>query len=160
MLVVGRTISGIFICIASAIVSVYQFEIAPKETRGRIVALQQWAITWGILIQYFIHYGESFVGGGPNDHNQPELAFRLPWGMQMFPAVLFFVGLFFPPRSPRWLATKDMWDEAIQVLADLHADGDMDHPKVPADYQEIQGALRLEREEATSSMRTLAAPAW
>ena len=53
-----------------------------------------------------------------------------------------------------------MWDEAIQVLADLHADGDMDHPKVLADYQEIQGALRLEREEATSSMRTLAAPAW
>ncbi|OBU01735.1 hypothetical protein VE01_00185 [Pseudogymnoascus verrucosus] len=124
MLVVGRTISGIFIGIASTIVPVYQFKIAPKEIRGRI---------------YFIQYSESFVGGGPNDHNQPELAFRLPWGIQMFPVVLFFVGLFFLPRSTRWLASKDMWDEAIQVLADLHADGDMDHPKVLADYQEFRG---------------------
>lgn len=158
MLVVGRAISGICIGITSTIVPVYQSEIAPKEIRGRIVALQQWAITWGILIQYFIQYGASFAGGGPNDPNQPELAFRLPWGIQMFPAVFLFVGLFFLPRSPRWLASKDMWDEAIQVLADLHASGDIDHPKVLAEYQEIEEALRFEREEATSSVRALAAP--
>lgn len=158
MLVVGRAISGVCIGISSTIVPVYQSEIAPKEIRGRIVALQQWAITWGILIQYFIQYGASFVGGGPNDPNQPELAFRLPWGIQTFPGVFLFVGLFFLPRSPRWLASKDMWDEAIQVLADLHAGGDIDHPKVLAEYQEIEEALRFERDEATSSMRALAAP--
>jgi hypothetical protein len=27
-------------------VPVYQAEIAPKEIRGRVVSLQQWAITW------------------------------------------------------------------------------------------------------------------
>ncbi|OBT92634.1 MFS sugar transporter [Pseudogymnoascus verrucosus] len=158
MLVVGRAVSGICIGIASAIVPVYQSEIAPKEIRGRIVTLQQWAITWGILIQYFIQYGASFVGGGPDDPNQPESAFRIPWGLQMIPAVILFFGLFFLPRSPRWLASKDQWDEAIQVLADLHAGGDIDHPKVLAEYQEIEEALRFEREEATSSMRALVAP--
>ena len=64
MLVVGRVIAGICVGIASAICPVYQSEIAPKEIRGRVVSLQQWAITWGILIQYFIQYGASTIGGG------------------------------------------------------------------------------------------------
>jgi MFS family permease len=54
LLVVGRVIAGLCIGIASAMVPVYQAEIAPKEIRGRVISLQQWAITWGILIQYFI----------------------------------------------------------------------------------------------------------
>jgi len=45
-LCVGRVISGIAIGICSAMVPVYQAEIAPKEIRGRVVSLQQWAITW------------------------------------------------------------------------------------------------------------------
>lgn len=51
MLCVGRVIAGFGVGIASAVVPVYMAEIAPKEIRGRIVTLQQWAITWGILIQ-------------------------------------------------------------------------------------------------------------
>lgn len=47
--------------IASSVVPIYQSEIAPREIRGRVVSLQQWAITWGILIQYFIQYGASNV---------------------------------------------------------------------------------------------------
>jgi MFS family permease len=45
-LCVGRVIAGVAIGIASSIVPVYQAEIAPKEIRGRVVSLQQWAITW------------------------------------------------------------------------------------------------------------------
>ena len=67
MLVVGRIIAGLCVGIASSICPVYQAEIAPKEIRGRVVSLQQWAITWGILIQYFIQYGAAQVGGGPNN---------------------------------------------------------------------------------------------
>lgn len=46
LLCVGRVIAGMAIGIASAIVPVYQSEIAAKEIRGRVVSLQQWAITW------------------------------------------------------------------------------------------------------------------
>jgi MFS family permease len=45
-LCVGRVIAGLAVGIASAMVPVYQAEIAPKEIRGRVVSLQQWAITW------------------------------------------------------------------------------------------------------------------
>jgi MFS family permease len=50
MLCVGRVIAGGCVGIASSVVPVYQSEIAPKEIRGRVVSLQQWAITWGILM--------------------------------------------------------------------------------------------------------------
>jgi MFS family permease len=43
-------INGICVGICSSQVPVYLAEISPKQIRGRIVALQQWAITLGILI--------------------------------------------------------------------------------------------------------------
>jgi MFS family permease len=46
LLVVGRIVAGLCVGIASSIVPVYQAEIARKEIRGRVVSLQQWAITW------------------------------------------------------------------------------------------------------------------
>ncbi|KAL3427742.1 glucose transporter [Phlyctema vagabunda] len=158
MLVVGRVIAGICVGIASSICPVYQSEIAPKEIRGRVVSLQQWAITWGILIQFFIQYGASNIGGGPNNPDQPTSAFRIPWGIQILPAVVLFFGMYFMPRSPRWLASKDRWDEAITIMAKLHGGGDINHPKVLAEYREIEAALRFEREEAVSSYRQLVFP--
>ncbi|KAI0096156.1 general substrate transporter [Nemania sp. FL0031] len=158
MLCAGRVIAGLCVGIASSIVPIYQSEIAPKEIRGRVVSLQQWAITWGILIQYFIQYGAAQIGGGPNDPNQPAAAFRIPWGVQIVPAAILFIGLFFFPYSPRWLASKDRWDEAIHTLALLHGKGDTNHPKVLAEFKEIEDALRFEREEATSSFKALVQP--
>ncbi|KAK3203547.1 hypothetical protein GRF29_112g1617048, partial [Pseudopithomyces chartarum] len=158
LLCFGRVVSGFSIGVASAIVPVYQSEIAPKEIRGRVVSLQQWAITWGILIQYFIQYGASFVDGGPKDPNQGTSSFRIPWGIQMVPGFILFVGMFFFPYSPRWLASKDRWEEAVQVLAHLHGGGDVTHPKVLAEYKEIEEALAFEREQADTSFTALTKP--
>ncbi|KAI4129288.1 MAG: hypothetical protein LQ338_002297 [Usnochroma carphineum] len=158
MLVIGRAVAGIGAGIASAMVPVYQAEIAPKEIRGRVVALQQWAITWGILIQYYIQYGASFVDGGPNNPDQSTLAFRIPWGVQIFPAMLLAIGMFFVPYSPRWLAGQDRWEEAIRVLANLHGHGDIGHPKVLAQYREIEEAMTFEREAGGSAFKALTRP--
>ncbi|KAI9770834.1 MAG: MFS sugar transporter [Geoglossum umbratile] len=155
LLVVGRVVSGLSIGVASTIVPIYQAEIAPKEIRGRVVSLQQWAITWGILIQYFIQYGASFTGGGPKNPKQGTAAFRIPWALQIVPAVFLLIGLIFFPKSPRWLASQDRWDEAIQVLADLHCGGDINHPRILAEYREIEEALTFERELAQSSVKAL-----
>ncbi|KAH9988708.1 high-affinity glucose transporter [Xylariaceae sp. FL0662B] len=158
MLCIGRVISGTGVGIASSVVPIYMSEIAPKEIRGRVVSLQQWAITWGILIQYFIQYGAAHVGGGPDDPNQPESAFRIPWGVQMVPGFVLLIGLHFFPNSPRWLASKDQWEQAIRVLGQLHGDGDVNHPKVLAEYKEIEEALRFERHGKGTSFTVLADP--
>lgn len=158
MLVFGRAVAGIGAGIASAMVPVYQAEIAPKEIRGRVVALQQWAITWGILIQYVIQYGASAVDGGPNNPHQSTLAFRIPWGVQIFPAMVLAGGMFFVPYSPRWLAGQDRWEESIRVLANLHGHGDIGHPKVLAQYREIEEAMTFEREAGGSAIKVLTRP--
>lgn len=158
MLVVGRVISGVGVGIESAIVPVYQAEVAPPEIRGRVVSLQQWAITWGILIQYFIQYGASFYDGGAENPNQGTAAFRIPWGVQIIPGALLFAGMFFFPKSPRWLASQDRWEESIEVLAALHGGGDMNHPKVLAQYQEIEEALTGERVEGKPDWTVLTEP--
>ncbi|MCJ1413126.1 MFS sugar transporter [Ptychographa xylographoides] len=158
MLIVGRIIAGLGVGVESTIVPVYQAEVAPPEIRGRVVSLQQWAITWGILVQYFVQYGASFSDGGPNNPAQGTAAFRIPWGVQTIPAAILFVGMFFFPRSPRWLAAQDRWEEAIQVIANLHGGGDMNHPKVLAQYQEIEEALTLERVEGKTDWAALIEP--
>ncbi|KAF9891860.1 hypothetical protein FE257_003345 [Aspergillus nanangensis] len=158
LLVVGRAVAGICIGICSAMVPVYQAEVAPKEIRGRVISLQQWAITWGILIQYFIQYGASNIDGGADNPTQSTAAFRIPWGIQMVPGFILFFGMFFFPKSPRWLASKDRWDEAMTVLANLHGGGDPNHPKVLAQYREIEEALALEREQASTSYQELMKP--
>jgi len=66
--------------------------------------------------------------------------------------------MFFMPFTPRWLAGQDRWEESIRVLANLHGNGDIGHPKVLAQYREIEEALRFEREEAVSSLRALTEP--
>ncbi|KAL9037016.1 MAG: hypothetical protein Q9180_003966 [Flavoplaca navasiana] len=158
LLVFGRVVAGMGAGIASAMVPVYQAEIAPKEIRGRVVSLQQFAITVGILVQYFIQYGSSFIDGGPKNPNQSTLAFRIPWGIQIFPATLLAVGMCFVPYSPRWLAGQDRWEEAIRVLANLHGNGDIGHPKVLAQYREIEEAMTFEREVGDSAFKALTQP--
>ncbi|KAF9586650.1 hypothetical protein BGW38_000024 [Lunasporangiospora selenospora] len=147
MLIVGRMINGVAVGLASMIVPVYQSEIAPKDIRGRIVSLQQWAITWGILIQYFIQYGCSFIDS--------EAAFRVPWGIQVVPGIILFIGTLFFPYSPRWLADQGRWEEALEVLANLRAGGNKNDPEVMAEYKEIEDAVNFDKTLAARSYAEL-----
>ncbi|KAK9236971.1 general substrate transporter [Lipomyces kononenkoae] len=148
MLIGGRIISGLCIGITSSLVPIYQSEIAPRKIRGRVVSLLHFAISWGILIQYLIEYGCSFLNS--------QAVFRLPWAIQAIPAIFLFLGLFFLPRSPRWLASKDKWDEVLQVLAYLRTpNSDINDPLVLAEYKEIEEQIGLEREQDTNSYREL-----
>lgn len=147
MLIAGRVINGMAVGICSAQVPVYISEVARPEIRGKMVGCQQWAITWGILIMFYISYGCSFMEG--------TIAFRLPWGLQMVPAIILFCGLFFLPRSPRWLASKDRWEEAEEVLAILHAKGNKSDPYVIQELAEIRAIVEFERQNSDASYKEL-----
>ncbi|KAM0722588.1 hypothetical protein Q7P37_002029 [Cladosporium fusiforme] len=138
MLIVGRIINGFCVGICSAQVPVYISEIAPPSKRGRLVGAQQWAITWGIMIMFYISYGCSFIDG--------PAAFRTPWALQMIPAIILFFGMIFLPESPRWLATKDRWEECERVLILTHGKGDPNSPWVAREFQEIKQWLEIERQ--------------
>ncbi|KAF1844463.1 high affinity glucose transporter [Cucurbitaria berberidis CBS 394.84] len=150
MLIVGRFINGLSVGICSAQVPVYVSELAPPSKRGRVVGSQQWAITWGILIMYYISYGCTFLDG--------PTAFRVPWGLQMIPAVILAIGILFLPESPRWLARHDRWEECQAVLTLVHGHGDPHSPFVKLELEEIKQMIEFERQNADVSVAELFRP--
>ncbi|KAL3606958.1 high affinity glucose transporter [Fusarium poae] len=143
MLVVGRIINGFAVGIESAQVPVYIAEISPPSKRGRFIGMQQWAITWGILIMYYISYGSANIGGRTSA-DYSTAAFRVPWGLQMVPGIFLFFMMMLLPESPRWLARKDRWDECHAVLTLVHGHGDPDHPFVALELQDIKDMCAFE----------------
>ncbi|KAJ1326265.1 MFS transporter SP family sugar:H+ symporter [Microdochium nivale] len=150
MLIVGRIICGFSVGICSAQVPVYISEQAPPSKRGRLIGMQQWAITWGIAIMYFICYACSFL--------EHDAAFRVPWGVQAFPAFILGIGLIFLPESPRWLAKKDRWEECREVLILVHGKGDPNSPFAAKELHEIQQVVEFERRNADVSILELFRP--
>ena len=41
------------------------------------------------------------------------------------------------PFSPHWLAAKGRYDEALQVIADIHGGGGTTHPVVEAEFHDV-----------------------
>ena len=115
-----------------------------------VVGAQQWAITWGIMIMFYISYGSSFIKG--------TAAFRLPWGLQMIPAILLFIGMCFLPESPRWLARKDRWEDCHGVLTLVHGKGDPNSPFVVHELQDIKAMCEFERNNADATFLELFKP--
>ncbi|KKZ61407.1 hypothetical protein EMCG_03963 [[Emmonsia] crescens] len=150
MLIVGRIINGFSVGICSAQVPVYIAELAPPSKRGRLIGAQQWAITWGIMIMFYISYGTSKVDG--------PAGFRIAWGLQMIPAILLFFGLIPLPESPRWLARKDRWEDCLAVLTLVHGNGDPNSPFVQREYEEIKEMCEFERRNADVTYLELLKP--
>jgi hypothetical protein len=59
------------------------------------------------------------------------------------------------PKSPRWLASKDRWDEAHEILAILHAKGNKLDPLVVAELREIREQVELEATYGSTSWSEL-----
>ncbi|GBB98966.1 hypothetical protein RclHR1_03380008 [Rhizophagus clarus] len=144
---VGRVIAGLAVGELSMIVPLYQSEISPKEIRGRLVSLQQWSITIGIAISFWIDYGTNQI----NSSRQ----WRIPLWIQIVPAAILVMGTFFLPFSPRWLVDQDRDDEAITVLAKLRAGGDRNAAVVQDEYREIKETVIFERDVAAKSYQEL-----
>ncbi|RDA92109.1 hypothetical protein CP533_6069 [Ophiocordyceps camponoti-saundersi (nom. inval.)] len=144
MLIVGRLINGFSVGIESAQVPVYIAEISPPSKRGRFIGMQQWAITWGILIMYYISFGCSYIGE-QNSRNYSQAAWRIPWGLQMIPAVFLLVMMFFLPESPRWLARKGRWEDCRSVLVLVHGKGDPNDPFVAYEMDDIKQMCEFEQ---------------
>jgi MFS transporter, SP family, arabinose:H+ symporter len=92
-----RFLGGLGVGASSVAAPMYISEISPAESRGRLVALFQFNIVFGILIAYLSNY--LLQGIGP-------LAWRWMLGVESFPAIFFLVMVLFVPESPRWLIIK------------------------------------------------------
>ncbi|KAL0088824.1 hypothetical protein J3Q64DRAFT_1847520 [Phycomyces blakesleeanus] len=110
-------------------VPLYQSEIAPPEIRGSLVSLQQLAVTFGILISFWIDYGTANLS--------TEAQWRIPLCLQLAIGLVLGVGILFFPHSPRWLMSVGKEEQALQVLSKLRRLPDH-HPKVIKEWREIK----------------------
>jgi len=99
------------------IVPLYNAELSPPEIRGSLVALQQLAITFGIMISYWITYGTNFIGG--TGSTQSRAAWLMPITIQILPALVLAIGIMFMPQSPRWLVDQGRDEECRRIVAGL-----------------------------------------
>lgn len=112
-----RFIGGLGVGASTIAAPAYISEIAPAKDRGRLVALYQFSIVFGVLIAFLSNYLLSGIG---------QNAWRWMIGVEAFPALLFGLVILTVPKSPRWLAIKGRMDEASKVLNLLDPNRDID----------------------------------
>ncbi|KAJ9300237.1 hypothetical protein DTO271G3_2354 [Paecilomyces variotii] len=114
----GRFVTGLGVGSLSMIVPLYNAELAPPEIRGSLVAVQQLAITFGIMVSFWIGYGTNYIGG--TGQGQSDAAWLVPVCIQLAPALLLAAGMIlFMPQSPRHLMNQGREKECLETLAKL-----------------------------------------
>ena len=112
-----RILGGIGVGLASMLSPMYIAEIAPPKVRGNLVAWNQFAIIFGMLVIYFVNFGISKSGSGDAWLN--SIGWRYMFLSGAIPAGLFLLLLFLVPETPRYLMLKGNETAARAVLAKL-----------------------------------------
>jgi len=141
--VVFRAIAGFSVGISSMVSPMYIAEIAPAKRRGQLVSLYQFTIVIGILLGFMSNSLLVNTGGDDN--------WRIMLSVMIVPAILFFVGLFFVPESPRWLIQQNQGEKALQTLQRINGDAD-----ATKEFETISKSLT---DKSDSSYKAVFAPA-
>ena len=120
MLYIARIIGGVAFGAALVLAPIYIAEIATSENRGKLVSLQQLNIVFGFFAAFLSNYFFNKYNGTENSLLTDATVWRWMLGVELLPAVLYFICLFFVPKSPRWLYLKGSFEEAKKVLTQIH----------------------------------------
>jgi len=145
VLIVSRVVLGLAIGLASTNVPVYLSEVAPPHARGWVVSLFQLAVTVGIVVAYLTDYAFAGVEG-----------WRWMLGLAVAPALVFGIGMFFLPETPRWLVRRGQHEVAHRVLVRIR-----ELPDVNIEIEEIKASLAQQAESGhwTDLLRRQVRPA-
>ncbi|BFZ65358.1 hypothetical protein YB2330_006524 [Saitoella coloradoensis] len=135
----ARLITGIGTGFLNCIIPSYTAETSEAKSRGGAISTVFLANYTGITIAYWLAFGVSFP--------DPEGAFRwrFPLAFQCVPGILLGMSIMFMPESPRYLIKVGRDEEALEILARLRANGDVNHPDVKLEYAEIIEVIEEER---------------
>ncbi|MGB6219746.1 sugar porter family MFS transporter [Haloferula sp.] len=130
---IWRGIGGIGVGLAAMTSPMYIAEISPPHLRGRLVTVNQLAIVIGINLAVIASYLLSF-----GSH------WRWMFASEVLPILALALGLFFVPRSPRWLASKGREEEALAVLESINGteQAERELAEIHAGLQEETGSFR------------------
>lgn len=122
-LIVFRVVGGIGVGVASVIAPAYIAEVSPAHLRGRLGSLQQMGIVLGIFLSLLVDaLLAAWAGGAANELWLGLEAWRWMFLVMSIPALLYGIGAFTIPESPRYLVSRGRGDEARAVLTGIHGD--------------------------------------
>jgi len=123
--VVWRIVGGVAIGMASNLSPMYIAEVAPAHMRGRLVAINQLTIVFGILGAQIANMliAEKVADGATAEMIRQSWNGQLGWRWMFTavaaPSLLFFVGALLVPESPRWLIKNGKPDLARRILSKI-----------------------------------------
>ena len=132
MFAIFRFIGGLGVGASTVAGPIFISEIAPAKDRGKLVALYQFNIVFGILMAFVSNYLLKDFGAEP---------WRWMIGIEALPAFIYFVMVFFIPESPRWLVTvKGDLKAPIPTLQVMDPDTPVDQQirQIQADHLKVE----------------------
>ncbi|KAI0751467.1 general substrate transporter [Daedaleopsis nitida] len=136
-LIVGRSLQGVGVGMLSMTVPIIQCEIAPGYARGFFISIEYLCLNAGYALSAWVGYGFFFA-------LPHEISWKGVYVVQAAMALVLCMWSFVIPETPRFLIKNGFLDEGLRVLADLHADGNVDDADVRQTLREIQDTVRLE----------------
>ncbi|MBK7807926.1 MAG: sugar porter family MFS transporter [Saprospiraceae bacterium] len=131
MFSIFRFIGGLGVGASTVAAPIFISEIALAKDRGKLVALYQFNIVFGILIAFISNFLLKDFGTEP---------WRWMVGIEALPALIYFILVFLIPESPRWLITvKDNIEKAIPTLKIIEPDIPVEDQiqKIKADHLNV-----------------------
>ena len=119
-LYIARMLGGLAFGAALILAPTYIAEISTAENRGKLVSIQQLNIVLGFFAAFLSNYYFNQFNVSGSQILTDENVWRWMLGVEFFPAIAYFTLLFFVPKSPRWLYTKNQIEQAKEVLARIH----------------------------------------
>ncbi len=118
--VIYRVLGGLAVGAASVLAPAYISEVAPARYRGALATVQQIAIISGLFVAFISNYFlANWAGSSTSEYWLGFEAWRWMFWVEVLPATIFLVALFFIPESPRFLVLSRRSEEAFGVLVKL-----------------------------------------
>lgn len=150
MLYTARMIGGLAFGASLILAPTYIAEISTSKNRGKLVSIQQLNIVLGFFAAFLSNYFFNKYNTSGDTFLTDANVWRWMLGVGFFPAVLYFIFLFFVPESPRWLYTKNGVEEAKKVLRQIHGE-----ELAATEIKEIEDNINSEKVASEAKIKDL-----
>lgn len=143
MYISGRFLLGFGNSLAQMASPLLLTEICHPQHRGPVTAIYNCLWNLGALFVSSIGWGTAYID---NDWSWRSITL-----MQTVPSIIQITFIWWLPESPRYLVNKDRNEEALLVLLNHHAGGDVHNDLVRFEFQEIKQTIQMDRDADKST---------